>query len=243
MVVGGDVVGWSSAGSVVVVGGDVVVVVGGVVVVVGGIVVVVGGDVVVVVGGVVVGRRRGRRASSWTWSCSCSCSWTWRWTWSGGGRGGHGRGDARRELRGVAVGVDGDRGERGLAGDGRDGRGEDSVPATSVATTVELTKVCPSPAPDGSQAELAYRSMAKAVFPALSRVPVTATVPDVSTAPTSTGAFWSWLGPVSVSPGSLGVIPSPPRSTPSCPLSCVRLPRIGSGPTRSGGHDRRRHRR
>jgi hypothetical protein len=65
----------------------------------------------------------------------------------------------------------------------------------------------------------------KVVLGKLLRVPITRVVAPRPTAE-STGKFCRLLGPVSASPGSLGVTPSGARSMPRPPLSWMELPRM-----------------
>ena len=106
---------------------------------------------------------------------------------------------------------------------GTGGKGAVNLPFRLVFTVPR--KVSPSPWPDGSPSELAKNSIVTVLGLGVSSVPFTTSRPGLAKAELSTGKFCRLFGPISVSPGSLGVTPSAFRSIPSLPLEYMELDR------------------
>ncbi len=96
-----------------------------------------------------------------------------------------------------------------------------ALPSVSVVTVVAPSNVAPSPLPDASHAVLPKYSIRNVLLGVLCRVPCTP--PDAAV---RTRKFCRLLAPVSVSPASLGVTPSGPRSMPSSPFPEIALDTI-----------------
>ena len=108
-----------------------------------------------------------------------------------------------------------------------------AFPLPFVVTVVKPRYVAPSPYPEASQAVFEKNSMRKFVLAVLFNVP-RISVSDVRASTCcSAGKFCRLLGPLSASPTSLAVIPSPVgsvavglRSMPSAPFWLMALPRM-----------------
>jgi hypothetical protein len=98
-----------------------------------------------------------------------------------------------------------------------------ALPEPSVVTFWKPRKVRPSPLPEASHEALLKNSMRKAELALLLSVPARLVLAPDFSAEVMTGKFWRPFGPVSVSPGSLSVTPSPLMSIPSEPLEWIEF--------------------
>lgn len=117
-------------------------------------------------------------------------------------------------------------------------KANETLPVPSAVTDLEPRRFLPSSPPSRLEKNWTLKVLPGAEF----RVPLTVVVPVAPfLAEERTGLFCRLLGPVSVSPGSLAVGPSAPRSMPSRPLAkteleSMRLPLAPSSETARRSH-------